>query len=662
MSREVFNTDTPEEYRDESWYLLYFMLKEFKEPYLPRPLLYGESGNGKTSRAYEMSRMLNLELIEIDTLGLDPDYLAGFPVDSGEGYIDRILIGKSKLISEKPCLILLDMLDLSKDEVRSMLLRFILSKKIGNVEAHRDSAIICTMSPLHECFIKINPVMRSLINRTIPIPINFQGVESPFIQEFISGKNKNNQFNIKLIEMLENICGAPEKVKLPLFEYSELRLRWLHLFINKFAKLKDIYFKDDDMKMRVLSLAVQGFTGRNEEYISDFVKDIYEKISSKGDESFNDIDIEKIFYKKEEIKKCFPNKINRLMFDLVNGRNNTFNLREKKRNNSEFFIPKITKEEKFIVIIFDTSDCMNKYHSLIEKFINVLVQNNKLKLLLHNKDVVSHTYNIDGRLKDNIYSKEETLFVPVWDKALKEKPDIIIAVTDGKNNDHEDFKKLLNSIAGNISIYWFLPTDNKLSMDYPGERLSLDDYNDESEDRYIESIRENFSLDKFENSIMDSIASGKVILTGSLKDWLWPTWTEEVISSIAKRLDTPYEIIDLSQMCAGYFIGLELKDKNKNAEGYLYEKWILPYIEGKAKDQSKKILVFDQIGLTDPYVIYRLNYLIFQSGSLSEIPAKLRSGVNVVLSLGETPLIYTRSNIRVLYKNYSFIPFFPEQH
>lgn len=106
-----------------------------------------------------------------------------------------------------------------------------------------------------------------------------------------------------------------------------------------------------------------------------------------------------------------------------------------------------------------------------------------------------------------------------------------------------------------------------------------------------------------------------------------------LFDEIARRTKCPVTRIDLLGKFYSNFIGLIKAD---TLEPH-YESWVIPFLDIQGDEKKPVILVFDNIGLADNYVLSRLGRLVFGVG-VWEFDKELHDQVSVIFSLGEVGL------------------------
>lgn len=103
-----------------------------------------------------------------------------------------------------------------------------------------------------------------------------------------------------------------------------------------------------------------------------------------------------------------------------------------------------------------------------------------------------------------------------------------------------------------------------------------------------------------------------------------------IFDEISRRTKCPVTRVDLLGKFYSNFIGLIKADTLESH----YESWIVPFLDIPGNEKNPAILVFDNIGMADDYVLSRLGRLVFGIG-VWEFDKELHDQVSVVFSLGE---------------------------
>lgn len=106
-----------------------------------------------------------------------------------------------------------------------------------------------------------------------------------------------------------------------------------------------------------------------------------------------------------------------------------------------------------------------------------------------------------------------------------------------------------------------------------------------------------------------------------------------IFDEISRRTKCPVTRVDLLGKFYSNFIGLIKAD---TLEPH-YESWIVPFLDIPGNEKNPAILVFDNIGMADDYVLSRLGRLVFGVGAW-EFDRELHDQVSVIFSLGEVGL------------------------
>lgn len=157
------------------------------------PCLYGESGTGKTTRAYKIAEQLGLKLKIILLHSMLPEEVLGLPrVEDG-----KTIWALPEWYSEEPTLYFFDELDKVREEELGTILTLLADKKVRDHYLHPDSVIMVGMQPIDPSYWTSTKTGQALIARLIFIPTSSKDAIS-----YLSAKYN---INLDFIKYDENI-------------------------------------------------------------------------------------------------------------------------------------------------------------------------------------------------------------------------------------------------------------------------------------------------------------------------------------------------------------------------------------------------------------------------------------------------------------------------
>lgn len=131
-----------------------------------------------------------------------------------------------------------------------------------------------------------------------------------------------------------------------------------------------------------------------------------------------------------------------------------------------------SQPRKTAAFIVDVSGSMGKEYGKLATLIKEFSRLYNVHIVIHDDGVI---YSGKSIPKAPVFTGGGTTFTPAWEEALRHRPDVVIAATDGYTlpQDEQQLNELLRTQRPK-DIFWLITSDGRISDDLPGMKYNLD--------------------------------------------------------------------------------------------------------------------------------------------------------------------------------------------